>query len=206
MERKEIKEKSKEQIRGNIFKFFVMMVITAVINGVCMKIEEIGPALAFVLGAILQMGLIMAYLKLAKGDNVEVVDVFSGFNMPIKAILINLLTTIFTALWSLLFVIPGIIKSLSYFAAPYILAENPEMSTLDAITKSREMMDGHKADLFVLQLSFFFWWMLVPFTFGLAVIYVIPYMSTAMTNFYLKLKENKTVEAEVVSAEVVEEK
>ena len=78
------------------------------------------------------------------------------------------------------------------------------MSVLDAITKSRQMMDGHKADLFILQLSFFFWWMLVPFTFGLALIYVIPYMSAAMTNFYLSLKETDTVEAEVVSETTVE--
>lgn len=150
------------------------------------------------------MGVVIVYLKLVKGEGVSITDMFKGFNMPIKAILVNILVTVFTALWSLLFVIPGIIKSLSYFAAPYILAENPEMSVLDAITKSRQMMDGHKADLFILQLSFFFWWMLVPFTFGLALIYVIPYMSAAMTNFYLSLKETDTVEAEVVSETTVE--
>lgn len=204
MERKEIKQRSKEQIKGNIFKLFVITVIIAIINSVCLDIEEVGPFISTILNAILQMGVIIVYLKLVKGECVSITDVFKGFNMPIKAILVNILVTVFTALWSLLFVIPGIIKSLSYFAAPYILAENPEMSVLDAITKSRQMMDGHKADLFILQLSFFFWWMLVPFTFGLALIYVIPYMSAAMTNFYLSLKETDTVEAEVVSETTVE--
>lgn len=204
MERKEIKQRSKEQIKGNIFKLFVITVIIAIINSVCLDIEEVGPFISTILNAILQMGVVIVYLKLVKGEGVSITDMFKGFNMPIKAILVNILVTVFTALWSLLFVIPGIIKSLSYFAAPYILAENPEMSVLDAITKSRQMMDGHKADLFILQLSFFFWWMLVPFTFGLALIYVIPYMSAAMTNFYLSLKETDTVEAEVVSETTVE--
>ena len=204
MERKEIKQRSKEQIKGNIFKLFVITVIIAIINSVCLDIEEVGPFISTILNAILQMGVVIVYLKLVKGEGVSITDMFKGFNMPIKAILVNILVTVFTALWSLLFVIPGIIKSLSYFAAPYILAENPEMSVLDAITKSRQMMDGHKADLFILQLSFFFWWMLVPFTFGLALIYVIPYMSPAMTNFYLSLKETDTVEAEVVSETTVE--
>lgn len=204
MERKEIKQRSKEQIKGNIFKLFVITVIIAIINSVCLDIEEVGPFISTILNAILQMGVVIVYLKLVKGEGVSITDMFKGFNMPIKAILVNILVTVFAALWSLLFVIPGIIKSLSYFAAPYILAENPEMSVLDAITKSRQMMDGHKADLFILQLSFFFWWMLVPFTFGLALIYVIPYMSAAMTNFYLSLKETDTVEAEVVSETTVE--
>ena len=204
MDRKEIKQRSKEQIKGNIFKLFVITVIIAIINSVCLDIEEVGPFISTILNAILQMGVVIVYLKLVKGEGVSITDMFKGFNMPIKAILVNILVTVFTALWSLLFVIPGIIKSLSYFAAPYILAENPEMSVLDAITKSRQMMDGHKADLFILQLSFFFWWMLVPFTFGLALIYVIPYMSAAMTNFYLSLKETDTVEAEVVSETTVE--
>lgn len=204
MERKEIKQRSKEQIKGNIFKLFVITVIIAIINSVCLDIEEVGPFISTILNAIFQMGVVIVYLKLVKGEGVSITDMFKGFNMPIKAILVNILVTVFTALWSLLFVIPGIIKSLSYFAASYILAENPEMSVLDAITKSRQMMDGHKADLFVLQLSFFFWWMLVPFTFGLALIYVIPYMSAAMTNFYLSLKETDTVEAEVVSETTVE--
>ena len=104
MERKEIKQRSKEQIKGNIFKLFVITVIIAIINSVCLDIEEVGPFISTILNAILQMGVVIVYLKLVKGEGVSITDMFKGFNMPIKAILVNILVTVFTALWSLLFV------------------------------------------------------------------------------------------------------
>ena len=95
-------------------------------------------------------------------------------------------------LWSLLFIIPGIIKSYEYFAVPYILAENPEMSPLDAITQSKRMMHGHKFDLFVLYLSFIAWIFLVYITLGIAAIYVGPYMELTVANFYKSLSGGYT--------------
>ncbi len=68
--------------------------------------------------------------------------------------------------------------------ALYIYAENPEMGALDAIKKSQEMMNGHKMDLFVLELSFTGWALLSTITFGLVGIYVTPYMIATFTNFY----------------------
>ena len=73
--------------------------------------------------------------------------------------------------------------------APYILADNPELTANEALSKSKEIMDGHKFDLFVLQLSFFWWYMLSAITFGIAYIYVIPYVSATTANFYNSIKE-----------------
>ena len=81
-----------------------------------------------------------------------------------------------------------------YSLTYYILADNPEMSGSAAIKKSKEMMIGHKWELFVLLFSFFWWYLLCFITFGIAVIYVNPYINATMVNFYEKLKlENNTV-------------
>ncbi len=76
--------------------------------------------------------------------------------------------------------------------ANYIMAENPDIDALDAITKSREMMRGNKFSLFILKLSFFLWYLLIPFTLGLISIYVTPYIEAATANFYLKIKESQS--------------
>lgn len=101
------------------------------------------------------------------------------------------LMNLFIALWSLLLIVPGIIKSYAYFAAPYILSEFPAVQPLDAITLSRRMTNGYKRDLFLLDLSFIGWNLLSGLTFGLlGVFYVNPYYRTARAGFYEVLKAN----------------
>lgn len=85
------------------------------------------------------------------------------------------------------------IKAYSYSMVFYILAENPQMTASEAITESREIMDGHKFELFVLELSFILWMLLSMVTFGIAMIYVVPYMSLTMTNFYNNIKRKNNV-------------
>lgn len=96
----------------------------------------------------------------------------------------TLLQSLYIFLWSVLFLIPGIIKSYSYAAVPYILAKNPKMGYNEAITLSRKLMDGHKADLLILQASFIPWLLLVVFTFGAASVYVLPYLQTTQMLFF----------------------
>ena len=107
-------------------------------------------------------------------------------------------------LWSLLFVIPGIIKGYSYSMAFYILAENPDMTAKEAITESREIMNGHKWELFVLGLSFILWAFAIVFTLGIAAIYVEPYMQLTIANFYHNIKRQPVAEAVSYDAPVVE--
>ena len=75
----------------------------------------------------------------------------------------------------------------------YILADHPEMTAQEAIDASRKMMDGHKMDLFVLQLSFFWWYLLCGITFGIAFLYVGPYVSAATAKFYDTIKGDTVV-------------
>lgn len=94
----------------------------------------------------------------------------------------------FIALWTLLLIIPGIIKAFSYAMTPYILEEHPELSANDAIDHSRAMMKGHKFDLFWLYLSFIGWFILAFFTFGIGGLWLSPYMSTSRAGFYEDVK------------------
>ena len=189
MTRIELKSAAKEQIKGNIGVLFVITLIIGAIGAACAFIPVIGPIGALIITPAFEISLCMIYLKLTKNEEISVGDTFSGFNITGKAIWLMIITQFFTFLWSLLFVIPGIIKAYSYSMAPYILADNPELTANEALSKSKEIMDGHKFDLFVLQLSFFWWYMLSAITFGIAYIYVIPYVSATTANFYNSIKE-----------------
>ena len=95
---------------------------------------------------------------------------------------------ILTFLWTLLFIIPGIVKGFSYSMTPYILDEYPELSPVEAIHRSRMMMKGHKFDLFWLYLSFIGWGILCLFTAGIGFLWLIPYLQTAEVAFYEEVK------------------
>ncbi len=96
---------------------------------------------------------------------------------------------LYMVLWSLLFVIPGVVKYYSYFLVPYILIDNPDISGGEAITLSRNMMKGHKWEAFVMELSFILWYFLCAITLGLvAVFYVNPYIAGTHAEFYKQIK------------------
>lgn len=98
-----------------------------------------------------------------------------------------LLVDLYTLLWTFLFIIPGIIKGYSYSMVPYILAEDSNISITEAIAESEWMMQGYKADLFFLDLSFLLWHIASIFTFGLLSFYSGPYQQAARAQFYLNL-------------------
>jgi uncharacterized membrane protein len=107
----------------------------------------------------------------------------------------SILQGIYLFLWTLLFWIPGIVKSYSYAMTNYILIDNPNMTANEAITESRKMMDGHKMDLFLLDLSFIGWYILSIFTFGILLLYVAPYHEAARAQFYADLTGPVVTEA-----------
>lgn len=111
----------------------------------------------FVVGGPVKMGYSVFNLNLVDKKEAKFGNLFSCFNRFGAGFCMNLLMGIFLFLWSLLFVIPGIIKSFSYAMTPYVLAENPRMTAKQAITKSRWLMDGNKWRLFCLNFSFIGW-------------------------------------------------
>lgn len=126
---------------------------------------------------------------LETGDNRLANNSFSlGFGNWLHVVWGMVLSTIYIFLWTLLLIIPGIIKSYSYALTPYILVEHPEMSANEAIEESMRLMDGHKFDLFYLQLSFIGWAILSILSLGLGFFWLIPYQMTTQAAFYRDIK------------------
>ena len=190
MTRAEMKKIAKEQIKGNFGKVFVMALIVFGISIVCSFIPVIGSlGYTMIITPVVMLSYCMIYLKMTRKEQVEIGNLIDGFKYTGKAVLLYILTSIYTFLWSLLFIIPGIIKAFAYSQAYYILAENPELTASEALKKSEEIMKGHKMEYFVLNLSFIGWFILTSFTFGILAIYVVPYMSAAQANFYNSIKQ-----------------
>jgi uncharacterized membrane protein len=186
----ELKALARSQIKGKIGLLFVMSLIIVGLYVVAGLVPVLGSIANAIVGAAFALGISMVYLKIVKGEEIAVGNVFYGFEDLWTAIKAQFFMGLFIWLWSLLLIIPGIIKAYSYSMTFFILAENKGMPVLDAITLSRKMMDGHKMDLFILFLSFIGWYLLVVITFGIAGIWVYPYCYATMTNFYLSVKED----------------
>ncbi len=160
----------------------------------------LGAAGSTVVGTILltgpmMVGMAAVFVLLARRKKAEIVNVFDGFKNFVNALVGGLLYTIFLALWTLLFIIPGIIKTYSYAMTFYIMNDDPELDGMEAITRSRQMMNGHKWRLFCLDFSFIGWLILCILTFGLLFLYVGPYMEAAHAAFYQSLKGDEPAEA-----------
>ncbi len=197
MTRVELKNEAKEQIKGKIGILFLIFLIIAIIGVGSSFVPIVGWFATIIIMPAFNISLCMIFLNLAKREDISVGDVFKGFNITGKAVWLSIITWFYTFLWSLLFIIPGIIKTFSYSMAPFILADNPNLTSSEALSESIRIMDGHKFDLFVLQLSFFLWYILGTITFGIAYVYVVPYFEATMTNFYNEIKDKK-IEAEVI--------
>ena len=141
----------------------------------------------FIIGGTVQLGYGQYLLKQYNRANFEFKDLFSQFDHFGQGFAQAFLRGLYTALWSLLFVIPGIIKSLSYAMTPFIMAENPDMTASEAINASKELMDGHKGELFWLGLTFIGWNLLSALTLGIGSLFVNPYMNAAYAAFYKDL-------------------
>lgn len=113
-----------------------------------------------------------------------------GFKIYFRSIFGIVLVSIFTFLWSLLLLVPGIIKAYSYAMTPYILVDEPELSVREAIRRSQQMMTGQKFNLFWLQLSFIGWFFLSCVTGGIGFLWFAPYYQTSQAVFYQNLRNN----------------
>lgn len=193
----DLKRQAREQLGGKIFAanwllMLVVCVISSAINSVATDVTVfIGAIGAFVVAGSLAYGMARATTNLARGQvKVNILDFFKGFTDGFGRIfLLGLMTNIFVMLWSLLFIIPGIVKSYSYAMAPYIMQDDPTKSWKECIDESRYMMDGYKGKLFLLDLSFIGWIIVGLLCFGVGVLFVTPYINQTRANFYLELKK-----------------
>jgi len=186
MTRAELKTKARQTLKGNwayaILIMIVFYVVTGLVTGVGVGILEL------ILAGPLMIGLVITFINASRKGKFELTDLFAGFKDSLgERILLGLLKSIFIMLWSLLFIIPGIVKAFSYAAAEYISAEHPEYTWKQCIDESMRLMHGHKGDLFVLYLSFIGWWLLCCLTFGIGFFWLMPYMQATTAEFMLDL-------------------
>lgn len=206
MNRAELKMAAKQQIKGKIGILFVITLVIAVISGIASVILGLIPVVGSLAATVIvtpafALSVVRIYLNVVKGNAPELNDAFTGFDDFWAAFKVTFLVGLFTFLWSLLFVIPGIIKGISYSMSMYVLAENKGKPALECIAESKKMTEGHKMELFVLALSFIGWAFVGAITFGIAYIWITPYMQATMTNAYNYLKP-APVEAEAPVVEV----
>lgn len=190
----EIKYQARQQMIGKLWRMVIILLLASAISGLAGAVGSIIPAIGSIASMLLvsapiTMGTVMMYLAITYGEEPELDILFAGFrNNYMKNAALFGMYTLYVFLWSLLFVIPGIIKAISYSQAFYILAENPDLSPSECLELSKAMMNGNKWEYFCLGLSFIGWGLLVGITFGLASIYVVPYMSLTFTNYYHRIK------------------
>lgn len=140
--------------------------------------------LTLLFGGTLFLGYLLAIKKAMSSVKPEAGDVFAGFGNNLSASIVTyLLENVYIFLWTLLLIIPGIVKSYSYACALYLI-EDEGLSGNEAITRSREIMNGHKWELFCLHLSYIGWLILSIFTLGILLLWITPKMETAQYMFY----------------------
>ena len=135
----------------------------------------------------LTVGYSLIAINIVRKNNPKIENLFAGFNDFIRTFVLWIINTIFVALWAMLFIIPGIIKSLSYSMSYYILIDNTSISANEARKQSMQLMYGHKWRLFCLNFSFIGWIILSFLTFGILLFWVLPYMEVARAEFYQSL-------------------
>ncbi len=146
--------------------------------------------ISVIVSVILSMAFIHLLLKItASPEPVTFNDLIEGFNLWFRAIVAYIWNFIWIFLWSLLFIIPGIVKAIAYSQTIYIVAEYPNISIPQAMKMSIAMTRGHKADLFIMYLSFLGWICLSIITLGIGLLWLIPYMQTSLLNAYRAMKK-----------------
>lgn len=186
-----MKRRAREQLGGNLFGNTWLM---ALLVGLIFHVIS-GAAGSTVVGVIvtgpIAVGMTSVFMSVTKGKrDISLDELFSGFSNDFADnLLLGLMQTLYIFLWSLLFIIPGIIKAYSYSMAYYIKLDHPTVySWNDCLQESARIMKGNKWKLFVLDLSFLGWFIVGALCLGVGVFWVIPYYQTAKVNFYESLK------------------
>lgn len=189
--RPELRAKARQKLGGGIFSTnWLLALLAIVIVSVIMSAVSFTAVGVLILVGPLSFGLAAFFLSLARGkEQGDLADLFKGFTEGgfVRLLLLGLLEEVFIFLWTLLFIIPGIVKSYSYSQAIYLAYDHPDWDWKQCIDESRRIMNGYKWKLFVLDLSFIGWYIVGMLACGIGVLWVDPYRQAARTEFYEEL-------------------
>jgi len=179
---------SRQALTGNWWPCVGLTLVYLIISFLLGLIPFFGGIVSLVISGPIQLGLTIFYVSFIRSTEPDFNKFFEGFNDFGRALAAFLLMALFTIGWTLLFIIPGIIAGYRYSQTFYILMDDPNISAIDAIRKSSDMMSGAKLKLFMLHLSFIGWAILTIFTAGIGQLFLIPYVFTAQAFFYEDVK------------------
>lgn len=187
----ELRLMARQQLQGKWGMSILVCFLCSLILGGVGAIPFAGLVASLVIAGPFTLGQTIYFVRLKRGDKPPLEVMFDGFSKFKTSFLLYLLYSIFVLLWSLLLIIPGIIAALSYSMSFYILYDNPQMTSMEALRASKEMMRGYKGKLFLLYLSFIGWALLCVLTLGIGYLWLAPYIQTATANFYDNLKNSR---------------
>ena len=216
----ELRAQARERLEGQwgtfVLMTFLMLVIQTILQipgyiGSLLEIlspENVLASLSFsnisnilsLLALPLSWGLTVSLLRNHREESVDLENLFDGFRggRYTRVFCALFLVNLFTFLWALLLIIPGIMKAFSYALTPYIIMDEPELTARQAITRSCEIMQGRRWKLFCLSLSFIGWGILSLLTFGIGFLWLAPYMNASIAAFYedarAEYEASKTIE------------
>lgn len=200
MNRVEIKNYAKEKLSGNLGSIWKILIIALGISlaaGVVFGIlfnsmdADFLDSLLGILMVPLGIGTTAFFISLIESTDFEAKDLFKYYHDFVKIIGVTVLMGLVIMLGYICFIIPGIILTFSYSLVPIILIKKPELGIVETLKYSREKMQGHKLDAFVLGLSFIGWAILGTLTLGVLYIWLFPYMQLTFTKFYLNILDEE---------------
>ncbi|MED1204584.1 DUF975 family protein [Heyndrickxia acidicola] len=206
MQIKIIKREARQILRGNWGPAILVALLTYVLSeGVPFAIEQFiggndstqGQLFNFFVSILLSpltIGCTWSFLYLARSGSASFEQIFSPsaeFKDYLKSLGLYLLVYIYSFLWYLLLIVPGIIKSIAYSQSYYLYKDHPDYTPNQLITESRRIMKGHKWTYFLLILSFIGWFILSLLTLGIGLIWLVPYVKTSLGVFYIKIKNSE---------------
>lgn len=204
MDRVELKEWSKEKIKDKLLEIWkgllVAMVavlilslglaIIQVIFGEENIITKVVSIIVEIISLPISIGLTAYAMKFVRKEELDNSLIFDYFGDLVKIAATTILMGIIIALGCVCFIVPGIYLAFSYMLVPYLLAERKDLTVTETLKLSRKMMNGHKLDYFILGLSFIGWCILIPFTLGIILVWLYPYMLVATTKFSTDIIDN----------------
>lgn len=179
MSTSEIKMRAKHALDGQWGLAIAVILVASLLESCSASLRGVGAAL---LAGPVGVGVCSFFLRLIDRDSPIFSDLFDGFRSFINCFIAGLLQSILVTVFTMLLVIPGIIKALAYSQAYFILAEHPDLDGWAALKASERLMNGHKEELLMLWLSFIPWLLLCVFVFP--ILYVGPFFSASMAQFY----------------------
>ena len=188
-ENKELMAEARESLSGNWGLAIGTFLVYGIIISSLQFIPVVGSVLALFIAGPMLVGVSMFSLSLSRGENARLEQIFEGFRNYGTVLGAYLLMIVFIFLWALLLIIPGIIAAIAYSQTFYILAEDDTIGSMDALKKSKEMMDGYKWKYFCLGLRFIGWALLCILTLGIGFLWLSPYIQISYAKFYEDIKK-----------------